>query len=169
MSHRSVVQLIKDTATSLADNIQFGYGRRSDFNLQTTPNSDSAPSGVWMWLQPLSANPTYTNNSNTENYQKTWNCILLILIPDKSDSTEKEYKVQLDEADELADKFINRLNDWAYKTSDTVGPVTLQNFQQNPIIKGDADIFSGWWVSFQMVTSDDFDYCTPENIDLYAN
>jgi hypothetical protein len=163
MSHRSVVQLIKDTAVSLADNIQFGYGRRSDFNLQQNPSQP------WIWLLPLTANPTYTNNENTENYQKTWNCIVLFARMDESGSTEKESKIILDDTDELADNFINRLNDWAYKSSDTVGPITLRNFQQNPFIKSDSDIFTGWFISFQMVVSDDFDYCTPDNIVLYGN
>lgn len=168
MSHRSVVQLIKDTAVSLADNIQFGYGRRSDFNIRQQ-DPELITSAPWIWLLPLTANPTYTNNNSTENYQKTWNCVVIFLHMDKSDSNEKEFKLIMDDTDDLADKFINRLNDWAYKTSDTVGPVTLRNFQQNPIIKGDADIFTGWMISFQLVVSDDFTYCTPENIDLYAN
>jgi hypothetical protein len=163
MSHRSVVQLIKDTAVSIADNIQFGYGRRSDFNLQQNPSQP------WIWLLPLTANPTYTNNNNTENYQKTWNCIVLFAAFDESAGTEKETKVILDTTDELADIFINRLNDWSNKTSDTVGAVTLRNFQQNPFIKSDADVFTGWFISFQLVVSDDFDYCTPDNEVLYAN
>ena len=162
MSHRSVVQLIKDSATSLGDNIQFGYGRRSDFNLIENPASP------WIWLLPLTSNPGYTVN-NVENYQKTWNCIVVFLERDRPDSNEKEYKPILDSMDELLDKFINRLNDWSFKSTDVVGAVTLRNFQQTPFFKNDSDIFTGWIVSFQMVVSDDFEYCTPDNIAIYAN
>jgi hypothetical protein len=163
VSHKSVIQLIEDTANSLGDNIQFGYGRRSDFNLQNSPFEP------WVWLLPLTANPIYTNNNNTENYQKQWNVIILFARMDQTGSTEKESKQIMDVTDELADKFINRLNDWSYKKSDVVGAITIRNFSQTPFIKSDADIFTGWFVSFQMIVSDDFLYCTPENVVLYGN
>lgn len=162
MSHRSVVALIKDTAESLADNIQFGYGRRSDFNLITNP------SFPYIWLLPLTANPTYAIN-DTQNYMKTWNCIVLFLAEDRTDSDETEYKPVLDDMDDLVDKFVNRLNDFYLKSSDTVGAITLRNFSQTPFLKSDADILSGWFISFQMVVSDDFSYCLdPDNVRLYA-
>jgi len=163
MSHRSVVQLINDVAVSIADNIQFGYGRRSDFNLQQNPSQP------WIWLLPLTASPTYTNNNSTENYQKTWNCIVLFAQLDKTDSDEKGFKPILDCTDDLVDTFINKLNDWYLNQADEVGAVTLQNFSQNPFIKTDADVFTGWFVSFQMVVPDDFDYCNPDSVQLYAN
>lgn len=163
MSHRSVVQLINDVSISLSDNIQFGYGRKSDFNL-TDKKRD-----VFIWLTPLTALPIYTNNNNTENYQKTWNCIVYFFIPDKSDSVETEFKPLLDKMDDLADRFINRLNDWSMKATDQVGAITLRNFQQIPHIKDTSDVHTGWFISFQMTVSDDFFYCSPENVDLYAN
>lgn len=162
MSHKSVVQLIHDSAVSLSDDIQFGYGRRSDFNLTDKKRE------VFFWLQPLTSTPSFTTNNNTEGFQKTWNCILLVLAKDQTDSDEKQFKPIMDRTDELLDKFIHRLNDWSMKATDTVGAVTLRNFQQNPIIKGDADIFTGWVLSFQITTSDDFEYCTPENVVLYG-
>ena len=163
MSHRSVVNLINDVAVSLSDGVQFGYGVRSDFN-QSEKKGES-----FIWMVPLTANPTYTNNDNTENYQKTWNCIILFFKMDKTDSEPTHYQEILNETDELVDRFINKLNDWAYHQSDTVGATILRNFQQTPYIKADADIMTGWWLSFQLTVSDDFDYCTPENIDLYEN
>jgi hypothetical protein len=163
MSHRSVVQLINDVAVSLSDGIQFGYGLRSEFN-QSEKKGET-----FVWMLPLTANPTYTNNG-VENYQKTWNCIVFFFQPDTTDSQSLDgYKPILDDMDNLADRFINRLNDWSFKSTDVVGAVTLQNFQQTPYIKSDADILTGWFVSFQMVTSDDFEYCTPENVLLYGN
>lgn len=88
---------------------------------------------------------------------------------DSTSSNETEYKPILDDMDDLLDRFVNRLNDYYLKTSDTVGAITLRGFQQTPFLKGDADILSGWFLSFQLQTSDDFTYCTPDNIALYAN
>lgn len=163
MSHRSVRLLIENVAKSLSDAIQFGYGRRSDFN--QTPDKKSEI----IWLLPLDANPGYTVNGDTENYQKTWNCIVVFLAVDKTDSTGDEYKHVLDATDSLLDRFVNRLNDWSMNSTDVVGAVTLRNFNQLNQIKKDADIFTGWFLSFQMVVSDDFEYCTPANVSLYAN
>lgn len=160
MSHRSVVQLIHDTVSSLSDGIQFGYGQRTDFN-QILSKPD-----LWAWLLPLTANPQFTVN-DVEMYQKRWNCIILFCRIVQSGDTEIEQKPVLDDLDELVDKFIHRLNEFYLSQIDTVGPVTLSNFQQTPFFKKDADIFTGWFVTFQMVTPDDFDYCTPENVELY--
>lgn len=162
MSHRSVVSLIEDTAKSLADNIQFGYGRRSDFNII---KSKSYP---YIWLLPLTATPRYAFE-DTENYMKTWNCIVLFLAEDNTSNDETEYKPILDDLDDLLDKFVNRLNDYYLKTSDTVGAITLRGFQQTPFLKDDADILSGWFLSFQLQTSNDFNFCVEDNIALYGN
>jgi hypothetical protein len=163
MSHRSAVSLIEDVSKSLSDAVQFGYGRRSDFDLTKKEQNEI------IWLLPLTASPGFTTNNNTEGYQKTWNCIIVFLALDKSDSDHTEYKVLLDATDDLVDRFIIRLNDWSMNSTDVVGAVTLRNFQQINQIKTDADIFTGWFLSFQMVVSDDFNYCTPENVSLYEN
>lgn len=162
MSHKSVVSLIEDVSKSLSDAVQFGYGRRSDFNSLR----DKAEQIIW--LLPLNATPTFNNNGNTETFQKTWNIILVFLAIDKTDSNHDDYKKILDSMDELLDKFIIRLNDYSMNSHDVVGAVTLRNFQQLNQIKGDADILTGWILSFQMTVSDDFNYCTPENVSLYA-
>lgn len=162
MSHRSVVTLLQDAAESLSDAIQFGYGRRSDYNLTEKKKN------IMVWLLPLTATPAYTVN-NTENYQKTWNCAVFFFQLTPSDTTEKEFTPVLHDLDELVDQFVNRVNDWSMKSADTVGAVTLQNFQQYSVIKENADISTGWLLQFQMTTSDDFHYCTPENVRLYAN
>lgn len=161
MGHKSVVQLINDTVKSLSDNIQFGYGRRSDFDVI---KSKSFP---MIWLLPLTANPSYVS-IEVENYQKTWNVIILFLQADEAGSDEDDYKPILDEMDDLVDKFVNRLNDFYLKGTDEVGPLTLRNINQTPFFKSDASINTGWLVSFQMVVSDSFEYCSPDNIVLYG-
>ena len=161
MSHRSVVALLEDTAKSLGDNIQFGYGRRSDFNLITNKRY------TFIWAAELNASVSFAVN-NTHNYQKRWNVTIYFSELDKPGSVETEYVVILNDLDILIDMFLNRLNDWSMKTTDTVGQITIQNINQRTNIKKDADITTGWIISFQLVTPDDFVYCTPDNIELYA-
>jgi|SRR5690606_19820134 len=163
MSHRSVRLLIEDAAKSLGDSIQFGHGKRTEFNQKKKPEDP------WIWLLPLNAIPRYTNNNSTENYEKQWNVIMVFLKMDRSDSLETEYNPILDDMDDLVDRFINRLNDWSMKATDTVGDLTIQNISQTNFIKSDADIYTGWFVSFQMIVSDDFEYCTPENVVIYGD
>jgi hypothetical protein len=137
--------------------------------MRTEFNQRRDKGDLFIWLLPLTASPQFTNNNSTENYQKAWNCSVVFLHKDTTDSVETEYADIWDVTDNLADKFVNRLNDWSMKATDTVGAVTLQGFQQTPFLKDDADIYSGWVLTFQMVVSDDFEYCTPENISLYAD
>lgn len=75
-----------------------------------------------------------------------------------------EAKPVLDDLDDMVGRFLRRLNDYYLSTLDTVGPVTLSNFQQTPFFKNDADIFTGWFVTFQMTVQDNFEYCAPENV-----
>lgn len=89
---------------------------------------------------------------------------------DTFDANQEETNTVLDRTDFLVDEFINRLNDWSMKLSqDTVGAVTITNISQNPMYKENSNIESGWDVRFQLTTPDDFEYCTPDNIAIYAN
>lgn len=161
MSHQSVRLLLQDVAKSLADNIQFSAGRHSEFNM--IPNK----SYPWIWLLPITAQPDFAVNS-VEHYQKTWNIALMFFDKDAFDATQGPSNDILDQQDETVDKFIHRLNDWSYKLSDTVGAITLRGFNQQPFYKDDAGIHTGWLLTFQMVVPDDFEYCTPDNIAIYA-
>lgn len=159
MSHRAIRCLIGDAVKSLDDKIQFGYGRRSDFNI---PNNKSYP---FVWLLPLTA--TTTIPSNGAGITKGWNVVLVVIDIDKSGSKEKEFDKILDRMSDIGDALIRRIDDWYQSGSDIVGTLTINTVNQTTIIKEDSDIHTGWLYSFQMITSDDFDYCTPDNIALY--
>lgn len=159
MSHKSIRLLIRDVVKSLSDNVQFGYGRRSDFNLVKNKRYPI------VWLLPLTAS-TILNSSDTPR-TKTWNCILVVLDLNKAGDTERQFDDILDEMDDLGDKIIQRIDDWYQSEKDIVGTLTIQNINQTTIIKEDAAIDSGWLYTFQMITSDDFSYCTPDNVELY--
>jgi hypothetical protein len=159
MSHRAIRCLIGDAVKSLDDKIQFGYGRRSDFNI------DNKKKYPFVWMLPLTA--TTNIPSDGSGITKTWSIILVIIDIDKSGSTVKEYDDILDKMDFIADSLIRRIDDWYQSGTDIVGTVTITSVNQTTIIKDDSDIHTGWLLAFQMVTSDDFDYCTPDNIALY--
>lgn len=159
MSHRAIRCLIGDATKSLDDKIQFGYGRRSDFNI---PNNKSYP---FVWMLPLTAVTTIPDDG--AGITKAWNIILVIIDIDKSGSTEKEFDKILDRMDDIGEQLIRRVDDWYRSGDDIVGSLTIRSVNQTSIIKEDSDIHTGWLYSFQMITSDDFDYCTPDNIALY--
>lgn len=87
---------------------------------------------------------------------------------DRSDSNNDESKQILDAQDTIVDRYTQVLDDWYERSYDTMGAFTIENDAQTPFYKEDADIHTGWLLSFQMVVSDDFAYCPPENIDAYA-
>ncbi len=151
MSHRAIRDLVRDATQSLSDNIQFGYGRRSDFNIE---NDKRYP---FVWMLPLTAT-TILSSSNAPR-TKTWNVVLVIIDIDKSDSIEQQYDDILDAMDELGDKILVTIDDWYQQERDIVGTLTIANINQTTIIKDDADIHTGWLFSFQMTVSDSFDYC----------
>lgn len=160
MSHQSVRLLLQDVAKSLADNIQFGYGRHSEFNML------QGVSYPWRWLLPMTAQPFFAVN-DVEHYQKLWNIAMLFFDKDEFDAAAGPSNDILDVQDAGVDAFIQRLNDWSMKLEDTVGAVTLRGFNQQPFYKDDAGIHTGWLLTFQMIVPDDFEYCTPDNIAIY--
>jgi hypothetical protein len=65
-------------------------------------------------------------------------------------------------------KYMQALDDWYERSYDTVGALSITGDSATPFYKDDADIHTGWLLSFQLIVPDDFEYCTPENVDLYA-
>lgn len=159
MSHLSVRTLLEDVAKSLADKMQFGYGRRSEFNLIENKRYP------YIWLLPLTGGRRYRDNPTKT---KTWNIAILFLDMDEADNDDKQTAKIHDELDFLLDRYMENLDTWDLRESDTVGTTTIRNDNQQPFYKDDSDINSGWLLTFQLEVSDDFIYCTPENIELYA-
>ena len=160
MSHASVKLLLQDVAKSLADSMQFGYGRRSEFNMITNHKYP------YIWLLPLTAARRFVPNSTT--HTKTWNVAIIFLDLDKADADEKQSEKILDSMDVLVDRYTQTLDDWFERSYDTMGAITIQNDLQQPFYKDDSGVHTGWLLTFQLVVPDDFTYCTPENVDLYA-
>ena len=158
MSHASVKLLLHDVAKSLADNVQFGYGRRSEFNMITQKRYP------YSWLQPLTS--TIRRNENT--ITTIWSGRIAFMDVDRADANEKESEVILNKMYDLTQRYYHQLDDWFERSSDIIGAITIQSFVSNPFYKDDSGIHTGWYSDFQLITSDNFEYCTPENVDLYA-
>lgn len=120
----------------------------------------------YIWLLPLTGSRRYINNESTKT--KTWSIALVFLDQDKADANEKESERILDAQDLIVDRYLQQLDDWYERSYDTIGAFTIQNDNQQPFYKDDADIHTGWLLTFQIVVADDFEYCTPENVRLYA-
>lgn len=118
------------------------------------------------WLLPLSGGRRFINDDGTRT--KTWNVALLFLDADTADADAKETEKIHDEQDSVVDKYLQRLDDWFERSDDIIGAATIRNDNQQPFYKDDAGIHSGWLLTFQLTVSDDFLYCYPENVDLYA-
>lgn len=160
MSHRAIRELFRDVTRSLSDKVQFGYGRRSEFNLIKNKRYP------YVWLLPLSGGRRFINNNTTK--VKTWSVNLVFLDMDKPDANEKESEKILDELDVYVDQWMQRLDDYSLRSDDVIGDLTIGNDNQIPFYKDDSDVTTGWLVTFQLTVSDNFDYCVPDNINLYA-
>lgn len=161
MSHLSVRTLIEDVAKSLADNLQFGYGRRSEFNQIENKRYP------YIWLLPLTGGRRFLNDTGTKTM--VWDVALVFLDLDEADSNEKQTAEIHDRLDYFVDRFMENLDTWSLRLhQDTVGDITIRNDIRRPFFKEDTDTNSGWLLTFQLQVPDEFDYCTPENVDLYA-
>lgn len=144
MSHKGIRLLIEDTARSLGDDIQFTYGRDSDFNVM---NDKRYP---FIQLDLLNSAASFSVN-NVSNYSKGWNVFLLFHQLDKEASDQDDYKIILDDMDHLLDRFVQQIN----KHDDII----IQGINQQPFIKATADTLTGWTLSFQLIINDNWDYC----------
>lgn len=149
MSHRAIRTFIEDTAKSLATNIQFTYARTSDFNIIKDKKYP------YIVLDPLSASPAFAVDG-VSNYMKSWSCNMAFYQLDSTGSTADEYKLILDQMDEYVDKFINKLNRNSYLSDSVI----IEGVSQTPFIKTTADVLTGFLLSFTLVASDTFDYCS---------
>lgn len=152
MSHKGIRLLIENTAKSLGDDIQFTYARPSDFNVLRDKRYP------FIACDPITASVEFADNS-VLNYSKSWSVIMAFYMLDREASDQGEYSEILDATDILVDKFINKLNTYAYETNTTSDDIIISGISQNPFIKATADILTGHTLSFTIQVSDDFNYC----------
>lgn len=156
MSHHAVRTLISDTLKSVDDSVLFAYARASDFN------SLGIKDDKRVRLDPLRQTLEYSEGSY--NLSKQYQVILVFYILDELQGAEEATANKLDLMDELSDKFINKLNLFAFN-EDTTDEISSQNteitsMRKEPIIKVTADCVTGWVLSFNFTVPDTFDYCS---------
>ena len=147
MSHKAIRLLIEDTVKALQDDIDYTYGRLTDFNQKEKKMF------TFVNTSPLEAIPGYRSNNNTTNYMKAWG-VEMAFVKICASNPEK-YTEALDEMDALVDSFLNRLNFFELQSDQ----LTVQSVSQSPRINVLADIVTGYVLTFQMLVSDNFDYC----------
>lgn len=152
MSHKGIRLLIEDASKSLGDDIQFTYGRTSDFNLLRGKRYP------FISCDPLSSAPVYAVN-NVTNYMKAWSVQMAFYQLDKEHSDQNDYKLILDEMDALVDNFVNRLNTYTFTQCIDSDDIIITNISQQPFVKATADILTGYILSFTVTVSDKFNYC----------
>lgn len=155
-AHSSVINLLEDVAADLADNIQFGYGARDDFN---TLRDKSYP---FVWVDPITG--TFPNQDQIVSDLITWNISINFLQKDDRGGNEKETARVWDNMFDLMEKYIHKL-DRQFLNDETdsriqSGSLTISNIQYESRRKGTADIVSGWTLTFTLQTQSTFDYCT---------
>lgn len=148
MSHKSIRKLIEDTAKSLVDDLQYSYGNDTDFN------QDRKKSPVMINVAPLVSVPSYTVNG-VQNYMKRWDVQMIFCKFDKEASSREDYSKILDDTDVFVDQFINQLNFFSAKSAE----ITLTFGNQQPFVKAQADILTGWLLTFSILAMDSFEYC----------
>lgn len=152
MSHKGIRSLIEDVSKSLGNDIQFTYARTSDFNLIRDKRYP------FISLDPITAAASYTVN-NVSNYMKTWTCSMAFYQIDKEASDQDEYKLILDFTDDLVDRFINKLNSYAFGSCINSDDIIITGISQTPFVKATADILTGHLLTFQVQVTDQFNYC----------
>lgn len=161
MSHKGLRLLIRDTAKSLADNLEFGYGKFSDFD-QIRNKATTV-----IWLDLLRARPSFSNN-NVQDFTKEWNVDITFSEICDADFIETQYSPVLDRMDNLIDQFINKLNMFSESGEEsgdiTTQEIVLSSFSQEPFVKLMSDYRTGYTLSFVIQVPDKFDYCS-----LYEN
>lgn len=148
MSHKGIRALIEKASLSLRDDIQFSYGRTSDFNLIRNKQYP------FVTCDTLTSSASFSDN-NVLNYTKTWSASMAFYMLDNAESIADEYSLILDDTDKLVDQFIQKINN---ALNDEDG-VLILNMNQQAFIKATSDILTGHLLSFQIQVPDNWDYC----------
>jgi hypothetical protein len=156
MGHKAVRQFIQDIAESLRDDVKFGYGRASDFN---QIKDKQYP---YIWLDPLTS--SLTTMEDNIGFFETYTINLSFYKFDEMDSTEEQYKLILDDVDDLVQRFIRKIQEDNTDDYDTPLKLTtwntrIENINKQPFIKVMADVLTGFILTFDFTVPDQFDYC----------
>jgi len=155
MSHKSVRQLIRDTAKSLGDNIQFVYARKTDFN---QIRDKKYP---FFQLELLTSNATF--NPSNINLTSIYPIVITVYQLDSLDGAEDETTQILDDTDLLAQGFVRKLNQSLNEDTTILiseDTTVISNVSFTSFVKMTTDCLTGWIIKFNLEVPDDYDYCS---------
>lgn len=147
MKRSEVRALIKSAVDDLNQSISFNNGLLTRFTAEPDKRYP------YVWLEPLSVSTDLNPNQMPLD---SWNCLLHIAKQDKVDSIPAQYELLVDECDEIAKKFIYKLNQVVsgYKL------ITLISITREPFIKKHtADPTTGVTVEFTLQVADQTNVC----------
>lgn len=138
MTRREIKEFIQAGAEYY--NIPFNTGRISEFN---SSRSNTYP---FIFLETPSVSTSLTYSLPTD----TWTIQVHICYKDSQDSKMEEYESLIDQADEKAQKLLNKYNN----ILDMFNTVVLGNIRRVPFIKRHADCLTGVILSFDLIAQD---------------
>jgi len=143
---RSEVRTFLTDGIATLTNVTSGNGRISEFNSNRSREYPMA------WVDSLSTSPEITPNGLPYD---NWNVVIHIAKKDSADSTEDQYELIIDSADEMGQQLIKNYNDVVsgYKL------VELLAIQRIPFIKKHADCLTGIELSFTLRAPDTTNLC----------
>lgn len=156
MSHKAVRQLIRDTAKSLGDSIEFVYARKTDFN--------SIRDKKYPFIQLELLNSSASLNENNVTLNASYPVAMTFYQLDSLTGAEDETTNILDITDDLVQSFMRKMNLYSFTEDDSVvvstKNITLSNFKMQSFVKMTTDCLTGWILTFDMEVPDYFDYCS---------
>lgn len=156
MSHKAVRQLIRDTAKSLGDSIQFVYARKTDFN--------SIRDKKYPFIQLELLNSSAQFNSSNVTLTSVYPVAMTFYQLDSLQGAEDDTTQILDSTDDLVQAFMRKMNLLSFSEDDSVtvstANIVLTNFKLQSFVKMTVDCLTGWIMTFDMEVPDDFDYCS---------
>ena len=155
MTHESVITLLDDTAKSLGDSVQFGYGALEDFN--TIPNKTFP----YVWVFPMKGEfaKQGQNVGSIVEFDIEVNFIVLDSVTGNHYETAKAW----DDAFQLMEKFAHKLDQFVNGYDPKVPSsdiIELDRLRFEAGRKSTGDVLSGWKLGFLLRVPTQFEYCS---------
>jgi hypothetical protein len=155
VTHESVITLLEDTAKSLGDSVQFGYGALEDFN--TIPNKTFP----FVWVYPMKGEFAKLGQSVSSIVE--FDVEVNFVVLDSVSGAEYETAKAWDDAFQLMEKFIHKLDQYILNYDPQVPSsdiVELDRIRFESGRKATGDVLSGWKLGFLLKVPTQFEYCS---------
>ena len=155
MTHESVLTLLEDTAKSLGDSVQFGYGALEDFN--TIPNKTFP----YIWVYPMKGE--FPKLGQSVGSIVEFDIEVNFVVLDSVSGAEFETAKAWDDAFQLMEKFVHKLDQFILNYDPSVPSsdiIELERLRFEAGRKATGDVLTGWKLGFVMKIPTQFEYCS---------